>query len=367
MNIPFFSFAKRNSDIRKEALEAFEKFFDSGWYVLGSNTAAFEKNYAEFNKVRHAVGVSTGLDALHLALLALGIGEGDEVIVPSNTYIATVLAVTYVGATPVFVEPRYETSNINPELVEQAITERTKAIMPVHLYGQCCEMDEIMGIAKKHQLFVVEDNAQSQGATYNGKLSGSFGDINATSFYPTKNIGAVGEAGAVTTDDEELAEKVRVLRNYGSQKTYYNEVIGYNDRIDEYEAAFLNVSLDYFDKWTQERKVIHDSYIDALEHVDQIRINQVAKDATTVNHLFTIKCRERDALQAFLAEKGVGTKIHYPVPPHLQGCYKNLGYKEGDFPIAERLSKETLSLPNFLGLNEKEIEYVGNMVKEYFG
>lgn len=365
-NIPFFSFEKRNSDIRTRAIKEFEDFFDSGWYVLGSRTKQFEVNYAKFNCTKHAVGVSTGLDALHLSLKALGVGVGDEVIVPSNTYIATVLAVSYVGATPVFVEPRYSTSNLNPDLIEEAITSRTKCIMPVHLYGQSCEMDKIMAIAKKHDLFVVEDNAQSQGAKCSGKLTGSFGDLNATSFYPTKNIGAVGEAGAVTTDKDELAEKIRVFRNYGSHVTYYNQVKGYNNRIDEYEAAFLNVSLEYFDKWTKERMEIDQKYRELLSTVDEVTLNQIADNCTTVNHLFTIKCDDRDGLQKHLKDVGIGTKIHYPVPPHLQECYSDLGYKKGDFPVAEKLANTTLSLPNYLGIGNKNIERVASEIKRFF-
>jgi len=366
MKIPFFSFEERNRQVRAKTLSAFEQFFDSGWYVLGDRTSLFEKKYALFNKVEYAVGVSTGLDALHLSLLALGIGEGDEVIVPSNTYIATVLAVTYTGAKPVFVEPRYETCNLNPELVERAITPKTKAIMPVHLYGQVCEMDEIMQIAKRNHLFVIEDNAQSQGAMYNGKLTGSFGDINATSFYPTKNLGALGEAGAVTTNDVELAEKVKILRNYGSQRTYYNQVIGYNNRIDEFEATFLGVSLDFIDSWTKERQYTHEFYCSNLKNIEEIKVNEVVKCATTVNHLFTIKAQNRRKLQEFLANRGIGTKIHYPVPPHLQDCYSHLGYKEGDFPIAEKLAKETLSLPNYLGLKKEEINYISSSIRDYY-
>lgn len=363
--IPFFSFDQRNNDIRKDALKTFEEFFDSKWYVLGNSTTKFEQDYAGFNKTQYCVGVSTGLDALHLALLAIGIEAGDEVIVPSNTYIATVLAISYIGATPIFVEPRLETCNLDPDRIEAAITERTKAIMPVHLYGQACEMDAIMVIANKHNLLVVEDNAQAQGATYNGKLTGSFGHANATSFYPTKNIGALGEAGAVTTDDDDLAHKIRVLRNYGSQKTYFNEVVGYNNRIDEFEAAFLSTSLGYFEKWTEERVELDRLYREKLRGIKEISLCTIAESATTVNHLFTIRSDKRDELQAFLKENGIGTKIHYPVPPHLQECYSELGYKKGDFPIAEEIANTTLSLPNYLGLTADQIEYIASCIKNF--
>ena len=366
MNIPFFSFEHTTKEIRAEALKVFEEFYDSQWYVLGKFTTRFEEEYAQFNKVKHCVGVSTGLDALHLALRALGIGKGDEVIVPSNTYIATVLAVSYTGATPVFVEPRWETCNINPELIAAAITKRTKCIMPVHLYGQACEMDAIINIAEKHGLYVVEDNAQAHGATYNGKLTGSFGHINATSFYPTKNIGALGEAGAVTTNDEALAEKVRVLRNYGSQERYYNQVIGYNNRIDEFEAAYLTIVLKKINEWNRQRASIAAEYRSVLESINGIELTQLADKATTVNHLFVIKTEKRDALREYLQKEGIGTQIHYPIPPHLQEAYKSLGYKEGDFPVAESLSKTCLSLPIWPGIKENEVVRVSKLIRKFY-
>ena len=248
MNIPFLDFEGLHSPIREELIYAFKDVLDSNWFVMGKQLEQFEREYAEWNDVKHCVGVSNGLDALTLALKALEIGPGDEVIVPSNTYIATALAVSNVGATPIFVEPRIETANINPDLVESAISKRTKAIMPVHLYGQSCEMEAIMNIANKFGLFVVEDNAQAHGATYNGKKTGSWGHINATSFYPGKNLGALGDGGAITTDSNELAHKVRVLRNYGSQEKYKNEVLGYNNRLDELQAAFLRVKLRKLDQ-----------------------------------------------------------------------------------------------------------------------
>jgi dTDP-4-amino-4,6-dideoxygalactose transaminase len=253
MKIPFLSFEPANEKIKTEIKQAFDAFFDSKWYVLGKSVEQFEKEYATFNEVKHCIGVSNGLDALHISLKVLNIGPGDEVIVPSNTYIATALAVSYVGATPVFVEPRVDTYNLDPEKLEAAITNKTKAIMPVHLYGQACEMEAIMAIAEKHNLFVIEDNAQSQGAKYRNKITGSWGHINGTSFYPGKNLGALGDAGAVTTNEADLAKKAFVLRNYGSQKKYYNEVIGYNMRLDECQAAFLSVKLKYLNEWTEQR------------------------------------------------------------------------------------------------------------------
>jgi dTDP-4-amino-4,6-dideoxygalactose transaminase len=262
--IPFLSFEAMNEQIRSEIKTAFETVFDSKWYILGKEVSNFEAEYAKWNQTRFCIGVANGLDALHLALRALNIGEGDEVIVPSNTYIATVLSISFVGATPIFVEPRSNTYNLNPDLLEEAITPKTKAIMPVHLYGQACEMEAIMAIAKKYNLFVIEDNAQAHGAAYNGKLTGSFGNLNATSFYPGKNLGALGDAGALTTDDEMLFKKCQTLRNYGSQKKYHNEIIGYNSRLDELQAAFLSVKLKYMNEWSEERRKIANWYHDAL-------------------------------------------------------------------------------------------------------
>ena len=352
MKIPFLDFEGLHSPIREELIDAFKDVLDSNWFVMGSQLDAFEKEYAEWNEVNHCIGVSNGLDAIILSLRALEIGPGDEVIVPSNTYIATALAVTNVGATPVFVEPRYETANINPDLIEPAITSKTKAIIPVHLYGQACEMKAIMDIAERHGLYVVEDNAQAHGAKYNGKKTGSWGHINATSFYPGKNLGALGDGGAVTTDSDELAHKIRVLRNYGSQEKYKNEVLGYNNRLDELQAAFLRVKLRKLDEWTEERNQIADSYIKGLKDVEGIGLFDIAQGATSAYHLFVIKTANREKLQKYLAEQGIGTMIHYPIPPHLQGCYKHLGYKNGDFPIAESLSNEILSLPLYIGLSK---------------
>ena len=327
MKIPFLSFDGLHNPIKDDLKQAFSEVLDSNWFVMGSQLDAFEKEYAEWNEVNHCIGVSNGLDAIILSLRALEIGPGDEVIVPSNTYIATALAVTNVGATPVFVEPRYETANINPDLIETAITSKTKAIIPVHLYGQACEMKAIMDIAERHGLYVIEDNAQAHGASYNGKKTGSWGHINATSFYPGKNLGALGDGGAVTTDSDELAHKVRVLRNYGSQEKYKNEVLGYNNRLDELQAAFLRVKLRKLDEWTEERNRIAEAYIQGLKDVLGIELFNLANGATSAFHLFVIKTKDRVGLQAQLNKEGIGTLIHYPIPPHLQECYKDLGYK----------------------------------------
>jgi dTDP-4-amino-4,6-dideoxygalactose transaminase len=348
--IPFLNFEPMHSQIREEMLNAFQRVYDSNWYIQGQELLEFEKEYSLINQTKFTVGVSNGLDALVLSLRALGIGTGDEVIVPSNTYIATALAVSQVGATPVFVEPRIETYNINPELIPAAITNKTKAIIPVHLYGQACEMDEIMAIAKANNLYVVEDNAQAHLSTYNNKLTGSFGDVNGTSFYPGKNLGALGDAGAVTTNSEELANRIRRLRNYGSDIKYYNEEIGYNNRLDEMQAAFLRVKLNYLEKWTRQRKEIASWYNESLQKTGWI-LPKVHPNADHVYHLYVIRTENRDSVANELKQKGIQTMIHYPVPPHLQKAYKNLGYKKGDFPIAEEIANTCLSLPIWPGMD----------------
>ena len=354
-----------NKEVKGEILSSFENFFDSAWYVLGERVKMFEKEYAIFNQVNHCVGVSNGLDALHIALKTLGIGKGDEIIIPSNTYIATALAVSYVGATPVFVEPKIDTFNIDPQKIEAAITSKTRAIMPVHLYGQACEMESIMEIAKKYKLFVVEDNAQSQGASFGGKLTGSWGDINGTSFYPGKNLGALGDAGAVTTNSLEIAAKAKMLRNYGSERKYYNEVVGYNMRLDECQAAILSVKLNYLEQWTKQRIEIAEWYKEGLKSVPSIHLPEIANCASHVYHLYVIRVKKRNELMNYLSENGIGTLIHYPIPPHLQKAYSHLKYARGAFPIAEQLADEMLSLPMWPGLSKNEVGYICEFILEF--
>jgi len=366
MKIPFLNLAPMHDEIRAEMQKAFEKVYDGCWYIMGEELKRFEKEYASFSGSNYAIGVSNGLDALYLSLKALGIGESDEVIVPSNTYIASLLAVTYSGALPVPVEPDPGTYLINPSKIEPAITSRTKAIMPVHLYGQCCEMDIVMKIADLHHLSVVEDNAQAHGAAFNGKLTGSWGDVNGTSFYPGKNLGALGDGGAVTTDNFDLAEKIRILRNYGSREKYYNEVAGHNMRLDELQAAFLSVKLLKLSQWTKVRQSIAKSYYDLLESVGDLVLPSVHRNASHVYHLFVIRSAFRDELQKHLSVHGIGTLIHYPVPPHLQKAYTSLGYQKGDFPIAEELSETSLSLPLWPGMQSSEIEHVANAIRQFF-
>jgi dTDP-4-amino-4,6-dideoxygalactose transaminase len=331
---------------------------------MGEKLQTFEASYAKHNQTKYCVGVSNGLDALILALQALNIGKGDEVIVPSNTYIASVIAITTVGATPVFVEPRMDTYNINPELIEQKITKRTKAIMPVHLYGQACEMDYIMKLAEAYDLYVVEDNAQAHGSSYNGKLTGSFGHANGVSFYPGKNLGALGDAGAVTTNKEEIAEKIKALRNYGSLKKYHNDYVGLNRRLDELQAALLSVKLQHLNSWTQERKEIAEAYNEILVGSNLI-LPKLASNADHVFHLYVVRTSKREELQEYLNKKGVGTLIHYPIPPHLQKAYKYLGYKIGDFPIAEELANTSISLPLWVGIKKNQLEIVSDLIAKF--
>lgn len=366
MNIKFLDFHPSHSEIRAEILEALAKVYDSNWYILGKEVQNFENAYAQYSKTKHCIGVANGLEAIHLSLKAIGVEPGDEVIVPSNTYIATVLAVTYAGATPVFVEPRLTSYNINPELIEPKITSKTKAIIPVHLYGLPCEMDAILNISKKHNLSIVEDNAQSQGATFNGKMTGSFGLANATSFYPGKNLGALGDAGAITTDSDEMANKLKILRNYGSEKKYFNSVIGYNSRLDEMQAAVLSVKLKHLNNWTSERVKIAEKYKFLLKGIPGLEIPQPVEGATHVYHQFIIRCKNRDELKNRLIENGVETLIHYPIPPHLQEAYSSLGFKEGSFPIAEEISSTVLSLPIYIGLKDEQIEYICDVIKDFF-
>jgi dTDP-4-amino-4,6-dideoxygalactose transaminase len=352
--------------IRSETMQSFQDVYDANWFVMGKKLEAFEKEYAAFNDTKFSIGVSNGLDALHLALKALNVTKGDEVIVPSNTYIATALAASYVGATPVFVEPDQNTYNINPANIEAAITSKTKVIMPVHLYGQACDMDAIMAIAKKHNLFVVEDNAQAHGATFNDKITGSFGNANGTSFYPGKNLGALGDAGAVTTNDETIAKKIAMLRNYGSEKKYHNEEIGFNMRLDEVQAGFLSVKLKHLNEWTKQRKEIAKQYNEALKNVSDLVLPSVHANATHVYHLYVIKTKNRDGLQKHLSENGIGTLIHYPIPPHLQKAYQSLGLKKGSFPIAEELADNCLSLPIWPGMTLDQVNTVAENIKKAF-
>lgn len=345
MKVPFLDLKAQYLELRDEFDAAYHRVMDSGWYILGQEVAAFETEFAEYCQVKHCIGVGNGLDALHLILRASGIGPGDEVIVPSNTYIATWLAVTYSGATPVPVEPDEQTYNIDPGLIESAITVRTKAIMPVHLYGQPADMDKINEIAIRYGLKVFEDSAQAHGAKYKGKRTGGLGDAAGFSFYPGKNLGAFGDGGAVTTNDDALAEKIRILGNYGSRTKYHNEVMGFNSRLDELHAAMLRVKLAKLDEWNGRRRKIAALYLDQLKLNANINLPYFSEWSDPVWHLFVVRSKKRDDLQRQFTDAGIGTMIHYPIPPHLQEAYADLNYGEGCFPISEKVHNEVLSLP----------------------
>ena len=365
MNIPFLSFGAMHGAIRSEMVAAFERVYDSHWYILGKSVARFEEAYAKFTGTEHCVGVSNGLDALYLSLKALGVGAGDEVIVPSNGYIATWLSVTFTGATPVPVEPDNRTFNLDPTRIAAAVSPRTRAIIPIHLYGQACDMAGIMAVAEAKGLKVIEDNAQGHAASFQGRLTGAWGHVNATSFYPGKNLGALGDAGAVTTDNAELAAKVRTLRNYGSSKKYYNEVVGHNMRLDELQAELLLVKLAHLGDWTAQRRVIAGWYDAALAGIPGLLLPWTHPEATHAYHLYVVRTDKRDAFQAYLASEGIGTMIHYPVPPHLQEAYRDLGYGPGDFPIAEEMARTCISLPLWPGMTKEMVDAVAAAARAF--
>jgi len=364
MNVPFVSFKPLEKELDKELRAAFDRVLERSWYIEGKEDADFEAAFAKFCHTDYCVGVGNGLDALMLVLRALEIGAGDEVIVPSNTYIATALAVTYVGAKPVLVEPDIRTYNIDPAKIEEKITRNTKAIMPVHLYGQPCDMDPILAIAKKHGLYVIEDCAQAHGATYKGQIIGSFGDAAGFSFYPGKNLGALGDAGAVTTNNEDIAKKVRALGNYGSDYKYHHIYKGCNSRLDELQAAFLAAKLPIMDKVSRNRRETAAKYMAGIKN-GLIELPYVMEGTNPVWHIFAVRCKERDRLAAFLQEKGLGINKHYPIAIHLQECYRDLGLQEGDLPIAEEISATQLSLPMYYGMTDEEIQYVIDCVNAF--
>lgn len=344
MKIPFLDLKAGYLELQPEIDAAIKRVLNSGWYILGSEIEAFEAEFASYCEANYCIGVANGLDALHLSLLALGVKPGDEVIVPSNTYIATWLAVSQCGAIPVPVEPDPLTYNVDPTRIEAAITDRTKVILPVHLYGQPADMDPILAIAKKHDLRVLEDGAQAHGARYKDKRIGAHGDIVAWSFYPGKNLGAYGDGGAITTNDPELADRINVLRNYGSRVKYVNDVLGFNSRLDPLQAAALRVKLKVLDEWNARRSNIAECYSDELKNIGLL-LPLVPEWAKPVWHLYVVQHPQRDNLQKQLGEADIGTLIHYPIPPHLQAAYAKLGFGKGDLPIAERIHQNVLSLP----------------------
>ena len=357
MRVAFLDIEAAYRELAAELDDAGRRVMASGWYILGKEVSAFEEEFAAYCGVRHCIGVGNGLDALHLILRALGIGPGDEVIVPSNTYIATWLAVSYAGATPVPVEPDMATFNLDPKLLEAAITPKTRAILPVHLYGQPADMDAINGIARRHGLKVIEDAAQAHGARYRGVRVGNLGDAAGFSFYPGKNLGALGDGGAITTNDDDLAERVRMLRNYGSKVKYRNELAGFNSRLDEIQAALLRVKLARLDEWNDRRRMVAATYHESLAGTGLV-LPFVPEWAEPVWHLFVVRCPDRDAVTARLDQYGIGWLVHYPIPPHLQGAYRDLDYGEGLFPVAERMAREVLSLPIGPHLAPEQLELV---------
>lgn len=364
MNIPFVTFKPMEKELDNELRRAFERVYTNSWYIEGMEDKTFEKAFANYCETAYCVGCGNGLDALMLSLKALDVGTGDEVIVPSNTYIATALAVTYVGATPVFVEPDIRTFNIDPSKIEEKITEKTKAIMPVHLYGQACDMDPIMEIARNYNLYVVEDCAQAHGATYKGKKIGSFGDVAGFSFYPGKNLGALGDAGAVVSNNKELMDKVRALGNYGSDYKYHHIYQGNNSRLDELQAAFLSAKLPHLERMNTERRKIASRYLNEIKN-DKVVLPYVMDGVEHVWHIFAVRCQERDAFAEYLKEAEIGTNKHYPIPIHLQEAYKDLNIPKGALPIAEIISATQLSLPMYYGMTANEISYVIEKINEF--
>lgn len=341
-------FEKYKEEFEKKALEV----LNSGYYILGKEVSSFEEEFASYTGAKHCVGLASGLDALWLAFRVLGVGAGDEVIVPANTYIASVMGITINDATPVFVEPD-AFYNIDVDKIREKITPKTKAILVVHLYGQACNMRKVQELCKEHDLFLVEDCAQSHGAYYDGQMTGTFGDVGCFSFYPSKNLGAFGDAGAIVTNDDKIADDMRMYRNYGSRKRYYNEVVGANSRLDEMQAGLLRVRLQHMSELTAEREQIAARYLKEITNPSMI-LPAITEGATHVWHQFVIRHERREELIAYLAEKGIGTIVHYPIPPHLSEAYAYLGHEAGDFPITEQYADTVLSLPMYNGMTEEE-------------
>jgi dTDP-4-amino-4,6-dideoxygalactose transaminase len=365
MKVSFLNLTLAHQEIHDELRLAYERVLSSGHFVLGKETSFFEEEFADYCEAKHCIGVGNGLDAIHLILRAFNIGDGDEVIVPSNTFIATWLAVSFSGAKIVPVEPKLDTFNIDPNLLESAITSKTKAIIAVHLYGQPSDMDSINQIAKKYSLKVIEDAAQAHGATYKNRRTGSLGDAAAFSFYPGKNLGALGDGGAITTNDEILAKKIRTLSNYGSEIKYSHGVKGFNSRLDDLQASFLRVKLKVLNDWNLRRKSFATKYLRDLQDLNLI-LPMVPEWCQPVWHLFVIKTSKRQELKKYLELHGIETLIHYPTPPHMQGAYINLNLKEGSLPISEKLHRDILSLPLGPHLLDQEYNFVIDTIKNFF-
>lgn len=362
--IPFVTFEKMHQEIRQELDDAVVRVLHSNRFIRGTEVERFEKEFAGYCHAGYCVGCGNGLDALYLILRAYGIGTGDEVIVPSNTFIATALAVTYTGAAPVFVEPDSAAYTIEPGAIEEKVTGKTKAIIAVHLYGQPADMDPVIEIAGKYKLKVVEDAAQAHGATYKGRIVGSLGDAAGFSFYPGKNLGAAGDAGAVVTDDEELAQKVRALANYGSDYKYHHIYQGNNSRLDEMQAAVLSVKLDHLDRWNADRNRTARRYLKEITN-KKVILPHIVRNSSHVWHIFAVRIQEREAFKQYLADRGIETNIHYPIAIHMQEAYKGLNIKKGELPLAEEIAATEISLPMYYGMTDDEISYVVDAVNSF--
>lgn len=364
MKIPFADFTPMHNEIHDEMSAVFEQVYNDGWFIQGKNCNSFEKNFAMYCGTSFSVGCGNGLDALHMILLALGIGPGDEVIVPAQTYIATGLAVTYAGAKPVYVDIEPEYYDIDPDNLEAAITDKTKAILLVHLYGQIGRLTEIKAIADKHNITLLEDAAQAHGAEYKGKRAGNLGEAAGFSFYPGKNLGALGDAGGVTTSNADIEDKVRAYANYGSRKKYMHDYKGFNSRLDELQAAMLNVKLKNLDRWIVDRTLTAEKYLDGINNA-KIKLPDVNPDAKHAWHIFAVMADNKEKFCAYLDEYEIAHQCHYPVPMHLHRAYTDLGYNPGDFPVAEYNASHEVSLPIYYGMTDKQIEYVISVINGY--
>lgn len=362
MKIPFSTMDRMHAAIREEMMAAFTDCYDTGWFIQGKQCEAFEKEFAAYCGSEYCVGVANGLDALFLSIRALGLGAGDEIIVPGDTFIATALAVSYAGATPVLAEPELLTANLDGHGLEELVTEKTKAIIPVHLYGQMADMDPIMAFAKKHNLYVIEDCAQAHGATYKGRKAGTIGDVGCFSFYPGKNLGSLGDSGAVVTNNKELADKVRALGNYGSDRKYHHIYKATNSRLDEVQAALLRVKLRYLDKQNEERNQIAAKYMAGIKHPDVV-LPVIGENRTHVWHVFALMCKDRDGMAQWLNDHDIGTNCHYPIAVADQPCYAEENLVR--WPNATKIAAEELSLPFFIGMTDEEIQYVIDTINAY--
>ncbi len=364
MSIPFVDFRPQYEEVKNEVDSGVKKVFEKGNFILGQEEKDFEVNFAQYCQTQYGIGVNSGTDALHLGLRALGVGPGDEVIVPTFTFIASALAISYTGATPVFADIEDDIYAIKADTIESLITEKTKAIMPVHLYGQPANLDEILKIAQKHNLKIIEDCAQAHGALYRNKKIGSFGDLGCFSFYPTKGLGAFGDGGFISTNSKDLYEKILMLRDYGRKGRYEHIIKGYNSRLDTVQAVVLEAKLKHFDKWNQMRNQAAERYVELLSEIDGVKVPIIKEGRTHTFQTFAICTKNRDEVCEKMQQKGIGVLIHYPIPIHLQKAYEELGYKKGDLPIAEKVSEEILSLPMFPHIQKEQIDLVCTTLKE---